>query len=323
MDLASLLGVAGGFLLVLVGAAAVVGAGTRLASAFSVSPLLIGLTIVAFGTSAPELAIGARSALVGRPELGLAVVVGSNIFNVFGILGLCALMTPLGVSPKLVSRDVPLLLVASVAVFGLAADGVVDRLEGAALTLAVLVYTAVLVAQTMRDDAWAADFFAAFGKGKTPPRSRLIAYGIIVLSGLVLLVVGADQVVASSGALSRAFGVPALVVALTAVAVATSIPELVVSLAATRRREIDIAVGNVVGSNIFNLLAGLGITASLAPGGIPVPRLLLIRDLPMMILGALVCLPLMMRGARFGRWVGAGLLSCYAGYVFLVLRGLP
>ena len=310
-----------GIALAVCGAEALVRGAVRVSNALAISPLLIGLTVVAFGTSAPEIGIGTRSALTGRPEIALGLVLGSNIFNVFVILGLCSIVTPLRVSPQLVRRDVPLLLSVSLLLYWLSWDGVIDRHEGGALVLLVLGYTGLLIFQSRRDDAWASDFFRAFGVKEPESKLRLALYGAAVPAGLLLLVWGAGLVVTTAESVAHGLGATELVVALTLLSMCTSLPELAVSLLASRQKESDIAVGNIVGSNIFNILAGLGLAALVAPAGIRVGAAVLSRDLPVMIAGSFLCLPFLFPGHRYGRAAGVLLLLSYAAYVAAMLLG--
>lgn len=296
-----------------------------LARSLGISTLVIGLTVVAFGTSAAELAVALRAAFAGQSDLAVGNVVGSNIANVLLILGFTAFLSPVRVATRVVRFDVPLVLAASVAVWVLAQDGTLDRREGQVLfgLLVVLTVGSVLASRRAARKAKkaAAPVPAEQSLGTEPPpppaaevnagrRKNLLWLGV----GLALLVVGADRLVAGAADIARAFGVSELVIGLTVVAVGTSLPELAASLMAARRGEGDLALGNVVGSNLFNLLCVLGGTAALTP--VTISPAALGVDLPMMVAVALFTWPLVAAGHRVGRLKGLALMGLYAGYLY-------
>ena len=311
--------VAGGALLI-AGAELLVRGASRLAAAAGVSPLVVGLTVVAFGTSAPELAVTVGSAYAGRADVALGNVIGSNIFNVLFILGLSALIAPLAVAHQLVRLDVPLMIGVSLLTLLLSLDGRVGRADGLLLCAGIITYTAFLVRQSRRETADVrAEYQDAFGR---EPRDRsrwLLNVGAVGL-GLALLVLGARWLVAAAVASAAALGVSELVIGLTIVAAGTSLPEVATSVLAAIRGERDIAVGNVVGSSIFNLLAVLGLGSVIAPGGVPVPPGALTFDMPVMIAVAVATLPIFFTGYTIARWEGAVFLAYYVAYTaYLVL----
>ncbi|MGE3274773.1 MAG: calcium/sodium antiporter [Vicinamibacterales bacterium] len=288
---------------------------SRLARRWGVSPLVIGLTVVAFGTSAPELAVSVRAALTGGSDLALGNVVGSNILNVLLILGVSALITPLVVHQRIVRIDVPLMIGASIVVALLGLDGQLGRLDGLFLGGAVIAYTTWAIVASRREPA-EGDAEA----GQAPGNGAWWPPALQVLGGLVLLVLGARWLVAGAVELARWAGVGELVIGLTVVAAGTSLPEIAASIVAAVRGERDIAVGNVVGSNLFNLLAVLGATSLLAPAGVDVAPSALRFDVPVMIAVAVACLPVFMHGGGIARWEGALFLAYYGAYVaYLVL----
>ncbi|MCB9879054.1 MAG: calcium/sodium antiporter [Planctomycetes bacterium] len=305
-----------GLVLLVAGARQLVHGASRLAAAAGVPPLVVGLTIVAFGTSAPELAVSVRSAWAGRADMAVGNVVGSNVFNVLFILGASALLTPLVVAVDLVRRDVPLVIGASVLVLLLSLDGSLGRLDGALLALGLVVYTTwlVLAARRARDGGAAA---AASSDDAHHTVWRDI--GQVVL-GLVLLVLGSTWLVDGAVAFARWLGVGEVVVSLTVVAAGTSLPEVATSLTAAARGQRDIAVGNVVGSNLFNLLGVLGVSSLVSPSGLTVADSIVGFDLPVMIAAAIACLPIWARGRTIPRWEGALLLGYFVAYdAWLVL----
>jgi cation:H+ antiporter len=305
--------VAGLALLVLGGNALVRGA-SALAARLGVSPLAVGLTVVAWGTSAPELAVSLGAAFRGQGDIALGNVVGSNIVNVLGVIGASALAAPLFVSRRLVRLDVPILIGLSVAVYGLALDGRIGLLDGLLLVGAGVAYT-VFALRTSRGEA------PPVAEAGAPGHARALAVqAALVLVGLVLLGLGGRLLVESATAFARTLGVSELVIGLTVVAFGTSLPEVAASVIAAWRGERDIAVGNAVGSNIFNLAAVLGLTSVVAPGGVPVAEAALALDLPVMIAVAVACLPLFFTGQAVARWEGMLLLAYYGAYtLYLVL----
>ncbi|MFN2371909.1 MAG: calcium/sodium antiporter [Candidatus Krumholzibacteriia bacterium] len=307
----------GGLVLLVVGAEVLVRGAARLAAAAGVSPLVVGLTVVAFGTSSPELAVSVKAALADQAGLAVGNVVGSNIFNVLLILGVSALVAPLLVSRQLLRLDVPVMIGASGLVWLLAADGRLGRVEGAALVLLIVAYTSFLVVQSRRETKAVQQEYAAAVPGA---RGRWALDLVFVAGGLVLLVVGSGWLVDGAAAVARRLGVSDLVIGLTVIAAGTSMPEAVTSVVASLRGQRDLAVGNVIGSNLFNLLAVLGLGSLVAPAGIEVSAAALRFDIPVMTAVALACLPVFFTGQVIARWEGGLFLGYYAAYTaYLVL----
>lgn len=304
----------GGIVALVVGAEALVRGASRLALGLGLSPLVIGLTVVAYGTSAPEMATSVGAALSGAPDIALGNVVGSNIANVLLVLGLSALLAPLVVSRQLVWLDVPVMLGVSVAVLVMALDGGISRLDGLLLLVGGVAYTVLQLRLGRREAAAAAEAGALPGGRPVPWRD-----GLLILAGLVLLVLGARWLVGGAVQVAQLLGMSELVVGLTIVAVGTSLPEVATSLLATFRGQRDIAVGNIVGSNIFNLLIVLGPAAALSPEGIAVSGAAIRFDLPVMTAVALACLPIFFTGHRIARWEGGLFLGYYVAYVAYLL----
>lgn len=323
MDWSTLALFVGGLALLVAGAEGLVRGASRLAAVVGVSPLVIGLTIVAYGTSAPELAVSVKAALAGQPDLGLGNVVGSNVFNVLFILGLSALITPLAVAQQLVRFDVWVMIGVSAAALLLGLDGRFGRVDGLVLVAGGVAYTAWCIRQGRRENAAVqAEYAAEFG----PPPPTGLAAGLanvaLVLVGLALLVLGSRWLVASAVVIARWLGVSELVIGLTIVAAGTSLPEVATSVVAAVKGERDIAVGNVVGSNIFNVLIVLGGAAAVAPQGIAVARAALRVDMPLMIVVSAACLPIFFTGYRISRLEGALFLVGYVAYTaYLVVAG--
>ncbi|MDP1570053.1 MAG: calcium/sodium antiporter [Vicinamibacterales bacterium] len=314
MDMTTLLLLVAGLILLTTGAELLVHGATKLAAAARISPLVIGLTVVAYGTSAPEMAVSVLSTLAGAPDIALGNVIGSNIFNVLLILGLSAAIAPLAVSGQLIRLDVPVMIAVSVAAWLMALDGMISRLEAGALVAGALVYTGILLRQGRRDETAAQPLEVPVSGG------ALAAAGARVIAGLVLLVAGSRWLVDGATTIARGFGVDDLVIGLTIVAAGTSLPELATSVMASLRGQRDIAVGNVVGSNIFNLLGILGV-AGLAGGGIPVSLAAQTFDLPIMTAVAVACLPVFFTGRTIARWEGLVFLGYYVAYTaFLAMH---
>jgi cation:H+ antiporter len=322
---------AAGLVGLVLGAELLVRGASRLALSFGISPLVVGLTVVAFGTSAPEMAVSTGAVLNGQTDLALGNVIGSNIFNVLFILGLSALITPLVVNVQLIRQEVPILIGASLLVLLMALDGRISGAEGALLFGLLISYTVFLVRQSRAEsqatrDQYDAEFSGSVGQaGATSgwANSRLAQLGLLVV-GLGLLVAGSDALVTSAVSFARAMGISELVIGLTIIAAGTSLPEVATSVVAALKGERDIAVGNVVGSNVFNLLGCIGLSGMVAAlsgaSTLPVPASALNFDLWVMVAVALACLPVFITGREIARWEGALFLGYYVAYVsFLVL----
>jgi cation:H+ antiporter len=320
MSIGVLVSLALGLALLIAGAELLVRGASRLALRFGISPLVVGLTVVAFGTSSPELAVSVQAGLVGQAGIAAGNIVGSNIFNLLFILGLAALILPLAVSQQLVGLDVPLMIGVSLLFWVMALDGRIGRFDGLLLAAGIVGYTVFAIHQGRKENPeiqaeYAQEFGAANGwLGRLPVQLALIA------GGLALLVLGATWLVDSAVAIARVLGVSEVVIGLTIVAAGTSLPEVATSIVAALRGERDIAVGNVVGSSIFNLLAIGGIAALVTPGGLEVAPALVTFDLPVMAAVAFACLPIFATGHRIARWEGALFFTYYVAYVtFLIL----
>jgi cation:H+ antiporter len=241
--------------------------------------------------------------------------VGSNIFNVLFILGLSALIIPLMVSSQLVRRDVPIMIGVSLSLWLLAVDGAIGRLDGLLLFAGAVAYTVWSIVQGRREQQYLNSTGNERPNKVEAITSRYIgAQGIILLLGLILLVAGANRLVLGGVSLARFLGVSELVIGLTIIAVGTSLPEVAASVVASLRKERDIAVGNVVGSNIFNILVVLGLAAAISPRGVTVSPAAVGFDIPVMIAVALICLPIFFTGGMIARWEGVFFLSYYLSY---------
>ena len=315
-----------GLALLVVGAELLVRGASRLALGFGVSPLVVGLTVVALGTSAPEVAVSVGSALEGRTDIAIVNVVGSNIFNVLFILGVSALISPLIVNVQLIRQEVPIMIAASALLLSLALDGVVGMFDGALFVGLLIAYTTFLIVQSRSEPKAVQDAFAlsVAGSSRSTWDARLPTQLLMIGGGLACLVLGADLFVDAAVTLAMTLGVSDIVIGLTIVAAGTSLPEVATSIMAAIRGERDIAVGNVVGSNTFNILGCLGLSA-LAAGdsGLVVAPSLMRFDIWVMIAVAVACLPMFITGRQIARWEGAVFVlyyAAYAGYLILAAQ---
>lgn len=308
-----------GLVLLVAGAEFLVRGAAGLAVRLGITPLVIGLTVVAFGTSAPELAVSVQAGLAGQSNIAVGNVVGSNIVNVLLILGLSALIVPLVVSQQLVRIDVPLLIGASVLFLLMSLDGRIGLFDGILLFSGIVAYILFALRQSRHESKLVEDEYAQeFGADKVGKALPLQI--VLIVAGLGMLVLGSHWLVDGAVAFARHFGVSELIIGLTIVAIGTSLPELATSVVAALRGERDIAVGNVVGSGIFNILAIAGIAAIVSPGGLTVAPALIRFDMPVMIAAAVACLPIFAVGHLIPRWEGAVFILCYAAYTsYLIL----
>jgi cation:H+ antiporter len=301
-----------------VGAEVLVRGASAIAVRTGLSPVVVGLTVVAFGTSTPELAVSVGAAFRDEAALAVGNVVGSNIFNILGVLGLSAMVGGgLVVAQKIVRIDVPIMVALSVLLLVLSLDNRIGRVEGVVLFAGIVAYTVWTVRASRHESAEvAAEYDEAVS---APTRPVLVDLGMVV-GGVALLVLGADWMVGAASDIARSFGVSDLVIGLTVVAIGTSAPELATSVVAAARGERDIAVGNAVGSNLFNILCVLGLTSIVAPGGLPISEDALRLDMPVMVAVAVACLPVFFNGYLLKRWEGTVFVAYYVAYVvFLVL----
>jgi cation:H+ antiporter len=312
-----------GLLALILGADLLVRGASRLALTLGISPLVVGLTVVAFGTSAPEVAVSVGAVLDGKTDLALGNVVGSNIFNVLFILGLSAMITPLVVNIQLIRQEVPIMLGASLMLCLLALDGNLSFVDGIMLMSLMVSYTIFLVWQSRSQGQAAQDEYdAEFAPERPAPwLDRMYVQLALIAVGLGLLVLGSDWLVQASVVFAKSLGVSDLIIGLTIVAAGTSMPEVATSIMAAVKGERDIAVGNVVGSNTFNILGCLGLASMVSGGaGLSVPAPALNFDLWVMTAVALACLPVFMTGREIARWEGGMFLAYYLAYVaYLVL----
>jgi cation:H+ antiporter len=315
-----------GLVALIAGAELLVRGASRLALALGISPLVIGLTVVSFGTSSPEVAVSVGAAMNGTVDLAVGNVVGSNIFNVLFILGVAAVITPLVVAQQLIRQEVPLMIGISLLLLVFAADGVVGRGEAGVFLAGLVAYTVFLVRQSRAETSAAVreEYDAEFSGRRQHGRGSTAVNVGLVVAGLALLVVGSDWLVDGAIAFARHFGISEAVIGLTIVAAGTSLPEVASSVVAAVRGERDIAVGNVIGSNIFNILGCLGLAGLVASTPLTIAPGIAAFDLPVMLAVAVACLPIFLTGAAVARWEGGLFLAyyfAYTGYLVLAATG--
>ena len=298
------------------GAELLVRGASKIALSLGISPLVVGLTIVAMGTSSPEVAVSVGAVLNSSADIAVGNVVGSNIFNVLFILGISALVTPLVVHSQIIRQEVPIMIGASLVLAVMAIDARLGRLESALLLSMLVGYVFFLVRQSRAETAETRGEFEGRVSAPGGWDRHWSVQLLLILAGLGLLVLGSNWLVDAAVAFARAFGVSELVIALTIVAAGTSMPEVATSVMAALKGERDIAVGNVVGSNTFNILGCLGLAGIVSgSAGLGVAPQVMGFDLWVMLAVTLACLPVFITGREIARWEGALFLAYYAAYV--------
>jgi cation:H+ antiporter len=308
-----------GLIALIAGAEALVRGGARLAAMLGISPILVGLTVVSIGTSMPELAVGIRSASDGDASLAVGNIAGTNLVNLLLILGLSAMILPLALELRTLRLDLPMMTVAALLLWALAADGTLTVAEGVVLVLGAVVYTAILIRSARRENrvihAEFAEEFAAPRESPPAARRDLLWNLFLLLTGIVVVVVGADWLVNGAVGVARQFGVSDAFIGLTIVAIGTSAPELVTTIMSTIRGDRDIAIGNLLGSSVYNLLLILGVTVVASGRVLELEPDLVRTDIPIMGLVALVLIPIFLTGRRVGRGEGTAMVLAYLGYL--------
>ena len=291
---------------------------SRLARALGMTPLVVGLTVVALGTSAPEFAVVLQAALSGETGIAVGNVVGSNIFNTLFILGVSALAAPLVATRRMLRTDLLLMAAASAAVLVLGLDSRIGRLEGIVLFLVLVAYIAWKIWRGRQETAEGIPSGDIEAGAETRPALRFRDAAFLTV-GFVLLIPASQWIVSGATSIAASLGVSDLIIGLTIVAAGTSLPEVATSIIATLRGEREIAVGNVVGSNLFNLLGVLGSASALSAGGIALSAEVVRFDLVVMTLVSLACLPLFFTGGKISRWEGGMLAAYYAAYTICLV----
>jgi cation:H+ antiporter len=292
------------------GAELLVRAVSKLAIRLGISKLIIGLTVVAFGTSAPELAVSIQAGMDGNTDLMLGNIVGSNITNTLLILGISALVIPLKVHKSLIKSDVPIMIAITLLVYLLALNGFIFFWECMLLTVILIGYLIFLIRKRGESE------FTGLDKENKSKSGGIFLNTVLAFGGLAALVMGARWLIRSSLIFADIAGISELVVGLTVVAIGTSLPEIVVALMAAIRGERDIAVGGVIGSNILNFLAVLGVSGLFIPGAIPVQESLISFDMIVLIAASVLCIPIFYTGHKIVRWEGGLFLFFYFSYLY-------
>lgn len=304
---------AGGLIFLFIGAEGLIRGASALALRIGITPLVVGLTVVAFGTSTPELVVSLKAALIGNSSISLGNVVGSNIANIALILGIAAIIRPLDVHANVIRREIPIMIGISILLVLLLIDGELGLVDGIVFVLGIVIYTVVNIMMARKEKN--AEVEKEFKEGLKTKLGVPISV-IMILVGLGLMILGANYFVNSAIEIAKSIGVSDAIIGLTIVAVGTSLPELITSIVAAYKNESDIAIGNVVGSNIFNILGILGITAIVIPlssAGISYV------DFGVMLFTAIILLPLSKTGFKISRLEGLFLVTGYISYVYYLL----
>jgi cation:H+ antiporter len=305
-----------------VGAEVMVRGSVEVAARLGISPIVIGLTVVSIGTSMPELAIGVTSTREGSGELAVGNIAGTNVVNLLLILGLSALMVPLAMQTRTLRFELPVMAGAAVAMWVLTADGSLSRVDGALLVIGAVCYIVALIGVTRRESrAVLGEFADAIPAVEPAPSGRrpTAVYVAMMLVGIAIVVLGAEWLVDGAVGMAQGLGVSDALIGLTVVAIGTSAPELVTTVVSTIRGDRDVAIGNLMGSSIFNILLILGITALVPAHGLALPDSLVRIDIPIMVAVALLCIPIFISGRRVSRVEGGAMVAAYLVYLGYLL----
>lgn len=311
-----------GLAVLVFGAELLVRGASCLGAAIGISPLVIGLTIVAFGTSSPEMAVSIKAALTNHPDLIIGTNIGSTIFNILFILGLCALIAPLVVSQQLVWYEVPIMIGAHLILLVMCLEGRIDRLDALVLLSGLVAYISFAIYKGRNQTKAITNEYRTAFTTKIPEKNTLFIGKqlVLIITGLSFCVLGASWFLDNAVILARVLGISELVIGMTLVAASTSFPEVATSAVATVRGHKDIAVGNVVGSCIFNILGIVGVAGLVAPEGIAIAPSVTRFDLPVAIAACVACLPIFFTGHKISPWEGVLFLGYYTAYtVYLVM----
>lgn len=304
-----------GLVFLIVGGDLLVRGASRLATILGIPPMIIGLTVVAFGTSTPELAVSINAALDGNSDISISNVVGSNIFNVLFILGVSSLIAPLVIHSQIIRREVPIMIGVSILFYIFSLGGLVSRTEGVILFVLIIAYTAWLVLQVIKKRGENVE-----SVHKVEAKYSLVLPIVFIISGLGIVMIGSDWLVTGATKTAQMLGVTDAVIGLTIVAAGTSLPEVIASIMATIKGERDIAIANVIGSNIYNILAIIGLSGLIVPSGLTVNPSMLNFDYLVMIGVACLCLPFFKTGKQLSRWEGGIFLLLYIAYTSYLIQ---
>ncbi|PBN42904.1 calcium/sodium antiporter [Sphingobium sp. D43FB] len=310
-----------GLTALIAGAELLVRGGSALAARLGISPLLIGLTVVALGTSTPELAVGIDAAVQGNGSLAVGNIAGTNTVNILLILGLSAALQPLAIQMQTLRLELPVIVFASATLLGFAWDGVLSRLEGLVLLTMGVIFTLAVIRIARRETMKVKlEFAREFGPRRLAKR-QTVTEMLMLAVGLIVIVVGADWLVDGAVALARLWHVSDAFIGLTIVAIGTSAPELVTTVISTIRGDRDIAIGNLIGSSVYNILVILGVTCLFPANGIDVSTHLIWIDIPVMLGVALLCVPVFVSGRQISRVEGGLFVSAYVAYLsYLIIQ---
>lgn len=309
-----------GLAMLVLGAELVVRGATRLAVALGVKPLVLGITVVAVGTSAPELAVGITASIQGSGSLAVGNIAGTNVFNILFILGLSSMVKPLPLHAQILKLELPMTLVAALLMIVLAWDGNLSQMDGLLLCMAGIIYTWILIrishekTETIHKSVDEAFDTSVILRVKKLVKTK-VGYSLFLLIGIAASVLGAYWLVDGSVHIAMSLGVSEGIIGLTIIAVGTSAPELVTTIISTIRGDRDVAIGNLLGSSIYNIVAILGLTCLVSEDGLPVERDLLLVDIPLMVCVALACVPVFISGRQISRAEGATGVFAYVTYM--------
>lgn len=322
MTIGSTVLVAAGLGLLIVGAELLIRGAVRLAFSLGVSPMVIGLTIVSVGTSAPELAVGITASLQGNGSITVGNIAGTNILNLLLILCLSAMLQPLPINMQVFKLDLPVMIGAALLLWGLALNGLLSQLEGGLMVILAILYTMALIRMSRAESQAVQEEFSEeygeAGSGRIARQTRLKDAGLLAI-GIWLTVTGANWLVDGSVAIARALGVSDAIIGLTIVAIGTSAPELVTTIIGTIKNEREVAIGNLLGSSIYNILVIMGLTCLASPGGVPVERELILFDLPLMTAVVVMAAPVFWTGKEISRLEGGLGVAGYLAYMVWLL----
>jgi cation:H+ antiporter len=314
----SALQIVGGLVALIVGAEVLVRAGTGLASWLGVRPMMIGLTVVSVGTSVPELAVGIDAAVSGNPGLAVGNIVGTNLVNLLLILGLSAVLVPIAFERATLRFDLPAMTAGALVLYLLSIDGALTTRDGVILLVGGAAYTLGLVRAGRRETSDLAEGPPADQAG-IAARHQPVREVVLLLVAIVVVVIGAELLVNGAVSSARSLGVSDEIVGLTIVAIGTAAPELVTTIMSTLRGNRDLAIGNLIGSSIYNIGAVLAVTVLVAPHGIPVPDEVLAADLVLLVVVTAAAVPVFLTGARITRIEGGLFVASYVGYLTWLL----
>lgn len=310
-----------GLAALIAGAELLVRGGAALAGRLGISPLLIGLTVVALGTSTPELAVGIEAAIQGNGSLAIGNIAGTNTVNILLILGLSAALQPLAIQMQTLRLELPAIVIAAATLLAFAWDGTLSRLEGLVLVTMGVIFTLAVIRAARRESLRVKlEFAREFGPRRFANRQATTEM-LMLAVGLVIIVVGADWLVGGAVDLARLWNVSDAFIGLTIVAIGTSAPELVTTIISTIRGERDIAIGNLIGSSVYNILVILGVTCLIPADGVDVSSHLIRIDIPVMLGVALLCIPVFVSGRQISRIEGGLFVSTYVAYLsYLIIQ---